>query len=355
MEIGHLTWAPTLEGPALAQEDERFGFDIRYFGDNTCMHSDVFSELRDAARATSKIKLGTSVTNTLTRHPSAVATAIAGVQVVSGNRVICGVGKGDSAVAVIGEPPQRHKPFLERTAMLRAYLQGETIALGEADSRLEWLERFDYTPVPLEIVATGPRMLRAAAALADRITINVGAAPERISWALEQVDAGLEEAGRTRADVTLGTFVMAAVDDDREAALDRLRLRVAPMAHMASVKGVDLSAQPEQLRRVTQRLRDEYDYRGPRARDDVHRRGLRQRRPDRPRVRRLVRPGGRRRRHPRAAGRARGSWDLRYVFFAALERAERERMVGTVLPAQPPAFDYCGSPSTGAHSSSLTW
>ena len=75
MEIGHLTWAPTLEGPALAQEDERFGFDIRYFGDNTCMHSDVFSELRDAARATSKIKLGTSVTNTLTRHPSAVARA----------------------------------------------------------------------------------------------------------------------------------------------------------------------------------------------------------------------------------------------------------------------------------------
>ena len=46
MEIGHLTWAPTLEGPALAQEDERFGFDIRYFGDNTCMHDDVFSELR---------------------------------------------------------------------------------------------------------------------------------------------------------------------------------------------------------------------------------------------------------------------------------------------------------------------
>ena len=34
------------------------------------------------------------------------------------------------------------------------------------------------------------------------------------------------------------------------------------MAHMASVKGVDLTAQPEQLRRVTQRLRDEYDYRG---------------------------------------------------------------------------------------------
>jgi 5,10-methylenetetrahydromethanopterin reductase len=335
MEIGHLTWAPTLEGPALAQEDERFGFDIRYFGDNTCMHDDVFSELRDAARATTKIKLGTSVTNTLTRHPSAVATAIAGVQVVSGNRVICGVGKGDSAVAVIGEQPQRHKPFLERTAMLRAYLQGETIAIGEAESRLEWLERFDYTPVPLEIVATGPRMLRAAAALADRITINVGAAPERISWALEQVDAGLEEAGRTRADVTIGTFVMAAVDDDREAALDRLRLRVAPMAHMASVKGVDLSAQPEQLRRVTERLRDEYDYRG-------HVRGTTFTDSDfgnaSPIDREFADWYGLAGDGASIRGRLdelEASWDLQYVFFAALERAERERMVGTVLPDQP--------------------
>ena len=51
MEIGHLSWAPSFRGPELALEDEALGFDIRYFGDNTCMHTDVYSEMRDAARA----------------------------------------------------------------------------------------------------------------------------------------------------------------------------------------------------------------------------------------------------------------------------------------------------------------
>lgn len=336
MQIGHLTWAPTLEGPALAREDEALGFDIRYFGDNTCMHSDVFSELRDAARATSTITLATSVTNTLTRHPSAVATAMAGVQVLSGNRVVCGVGKGDSAVAVIGETPQRHGPFLERTAMLRSYLRGETLLINGSESRLEWLDRFDYTPVPLEIVATGPRMLRAAGALADRATLNVGTAPERISWALEQLDAGLAEAGRTRSDITIGAFIMIAVDEDKQAALDRLRPRLAPMAHMASFKGVDLSVQPERLRRVTERLRDGYDYRG-------HVRGTTFSDQDYGNATLidddfadwygLAGDGA----YIRSRLDEMEAQGMQYVFFAALERAEKERLVGTVLPGQPAA------------------
>ncbi len=333
MEIGHLSWAPTLEGADLAKEDEALGFDIRYFGDNTCMHSDVYSELRDAARATSRIKLATGITNTLTRHPSAVATAMAGVQVVSGGRAICGVGKGDSAVAVIGAEPQRHGPFLERTAMLRAYLQGETIRIGEAESRLEWLERFDYTPVPLEIVCTGPKMLRAAGALADRVTLNVGVAPERLTWAFEQLDAGLEEAGRARADLTLGAFIMVGVDDDKEVALDRLRPRVAPLAHMASVKGVDLSVQPEKLRKVTERLRHEYDYRG-------HVRGTTFSHDDfgnsSPIDREfadwygLAGDGA----HIRRRLDELEAQGLEYVYFSALERGEKEGLVGTVLPAR---------------------
>jgi 5,10-methylenetetrahydromethanopterin reductase len=335
MEIGHLSWAPSFEGAELAKEDEALGFDIRYFGDNTCMHTDVYSEMRDAARATTRIKLGTGITNTLTRHPSAVATALAGVQVISGGRVICGVGKGDSAVAVIGEQPQRHAPFLERTAMLRAYLQGETLTINGHESRLEWLERFDYTPVPLEIVCTGPKMLRAAGHLADRVTLNVGTAAERLDWALEQLHAGLAEAGRTREDVTLGMFVMVGVDDDKGVALDKLRPRVAPLAHMASVKGVDLSLQPEKLRKVTERLRHEYDYRG-------HVRGTTFNHDDYgnsgPIDREFADWYGLAGDGAYIRGRLdelEREYNTEYVFFSALERAEKERLVGTVLPGQP--------------------
>ena len=193
MEIGHLTWAPTLEGPALAQEDERFGFDIRYFGDNTWM-----TPTCSPSCATRRAPLDDQAGLLGHQHPDPASFR----RGYRDRRRAGGLGQprdlrrrqgrlgggGDRRGATA--PPAL--PGTVRDAP--GIPAGRDDRAREARSRLEWLERFDYTPVPLEIVATGPRMLRAAAALADRITINVGAAPERISWALEQVDAGLEAA-----------------------------------------------------------------------------------------------------------------------------------------------------------------
>src|SRR5579872_3697712 len=118
IEFGHGGWAPPFQGATLAREDEELGFDIRYFGENYCFNSDPFAELREAARATRRIKLATGVTNTVTKHPSVVASAMAAVQILSAGRAICGVGKGDSSLGVIGRGPQRHDEFVENTSML---------------------------------------------------------------------------------------------------------------------------------------------------------------------------------------------------------------------------------------------
>ena len=246
----------------MAREDEDLGFDTHYFGDNTCINSDIFAELRDAAKATKKIRIATGVTNTVTRDASTVATSIAAVQVISGGRAICGIGKGDSAVGLIGRPPQRHAEFVESMQILRAYLRGESVRRGNVDSRIEWLPRFDYTPVPLEIAATGPRTIRTAAHLADRIMLNVGNAPERVRWALAIVDEGLAEAGRSRQDVRIGLALHVWLDNDPRAAAEQLCSRLAPHAHLASFAGNDLEAQPAILRRVTTQMRTAYDYRG---------------------------------------------------------------------------------------------
>ena len=164
-------------------------------------------------------------------------------------------------MAVIGRGPQRHAEFVEKTTMLRAYLRGDSYRIGDWDSRLEWLSDFpDYQPVPLEIMGSGPKTLRTAGALADRITLAVGAAPERIDWALERVDEGLADSGRTRADVTLGSTIALCIDDDRQRAAERLRQRVRAAAHMSSFPGNDLDAQPEIMRRITTELRTGYDY-----------------------------------------------------------------------------------------------
>lgn len=332
VEFGHLSWCPPFQGAELAAEDEELGFDIRYFGDNTCWTSDPFAELRAAAEATTRIKLATGATNTVTRHPSAVASAMAAVQLRSGGRAMCGVSKGDSAMGVIARGPQRHAEFVENTTMLRGYLRAERVRIGAGASRLAWLDDFpEYEPVPLEIMASGPKTLKAAAALADRVTLAVGAAPERIDWALGELARGLNEAGRDPAEVTVGAMICLCVDADAAAAVEQLRTRVRGQAHMSSFRGNDLTAQPQIMRRVTSQLRQGYVY------EDHHLRGTSWSETDAPagmvdaefakwfgiggpawyaveRIHELIEQG------------------LRYFVFSGQSRPEREAILGEVAP-----------------------
>lgn len=261
IEFGHCTIAPPFQGAALAVEDEQFGFDIRYFGDNHSLHPDPFVALFDAARATKKIKLATGIVTTVTRHPATLANLAAPLQLVSGGRAILGIGKGDSAVGMIGRGPQKHDEFVENTRLLRTFLAGDSVRLGQYESSLAWLKGLPYTPVPIEVACAGPRTIAAAAALADRIQLTVGAAPERIRWALDIIERALAEAGRSRRDVKIGALVPLVVDPDRNVAAERLRTGAAVIAHMSALPGIDLSQQPERLRRVTERLREAYSYR----------------------------------------------------------------------------------------------
>jgi 5,10-methylenetetrahydromethanopterin reductase len=62
------------------------------------------------------------------------------------------------------------------------------LASRPADSRLHWLPR-DLPPVPVEMVATGPKALAVAGATADRTLLAVGADPERVAWAADATRA----------------------------------------------------------------------------------------------------------------------------------------------------------------------
>ncbi len=53
----------------------------------------MFAELGVLTRATSRLGLGTGVTNPLTRHPAVTAAAIATVQLESGGRAVLGLGR----------------------------------------------------------------------------------------------------------------------------------------------------------------------------------------------------------------------------------------------------------------------
>ena len=93
------------------------GNDRMLLVDSQNLAADPFAELALAASATSRILVGTAVTNPITRHPAATAAAIATVHAESDGRAVLGIGRGDSSLAHLGlspAPPAVFARYLER-------------------------------------------------------------------------------------------------------------------------------------------------------------------------------------------------------------------------------------------------
>ena len=196
VEFSAIGFCPAFAGADVGRLYEDLGYDIKQFGENHTQSADVFAEMRDAAAATSRIRLLAGPANFVTRDPGVIASGVAAVQVASGGRAICGIARGDSAVMLAGKRPQRHDDLVRDLGFLQTYLGGGALEFGAERSSLEWLGDLPYAPVPVELVCSGPRTIALAAAVADRIGLSVGANPERIRWAMEIIDASLAEHGR---------------------------------------------------------------------------------------------------------------------------------------------------------------
>ena len=78
-----------------AQEIEAAGWDGMLVVDSQNLSGDPYVSLALAGAATTRIGLGTGVTNSVTRHAAATATAITSVNRVSNGRAVLGIGRGD--------------------------------------------------------------------------------------------------------------------------------------------------------------------------------------------------------------------------------------------------------------------
>ncbi|MDA3039271.1 MAG: LLM class flavin-dependent oxidoreductase [Actinomycetota bacterium] len=235
-------------------EDE--GWDGIGLVDSQNLAGDPYVELALAAHATQRIQLGTAVTNPLTRHPAAMATAIATVQAESDGRAVLGIGRGDSALAHLGLAPAPVPSFERYLARLQGYLRGEDVpfaveldgggdfkpadalhlAGGPKASRLRWL-RDGFTKVPVDVAATGPKVIAAAARHADRITFAVGADIERLTWAMDVARTAAAEAGRSPTEISFGAYVPVYPHPDRAQARQLISGGVASFARFSVMHG----------------------------------------------------------------------------------------------------------------------
>lgn len=196
-----------------AERAEASGWDGLALVDSQNLAGDCYAELALAAKVTTSLQLGTGVTNPYTRHPAVTSSAIATVHAESGGRAVLGIGRGDSALAHLGLAPAGVDRFERYVERLQGYLRGNEVDLDDpeqagidtaerlglaerpASSRIHWLPR-DQPKVPVDVFATGPRVIAVGARHADRVTLAVGADPERVAWGIAAVRAAAEASGR---------------------------------------------------------------------------------------------------------------------------------------------------------------
>jgi 5,10-methylenetetrahydromethanopterin reductase len=241
----------TLSSPAArtvasaAAQAEAAGFDGFAVVDTQNLAGDCYVGLTLAAGASQRLRLGTAMTNPVTRHPAVTAAAIASVHEASGGRATLGIGRGDSSLSQLGRAPAPVAVMERYLAAVQGYLGGHEVpfdALGTqtvappSGSRIAWLDR-SLPKVPVEVAASGPRVLAAAARQADRVMLAVGAEPERLAWAAEIVQAARRQAGLGESTLTLGAYVHIGCHPDPDVARSLIRPGLSTVARYAAMGG----------------------------------------------------------------------------------------------------------------------
>jgi 5,10-methylenetetrahydromethanopterin reductase len=272
-------WMAGIAHPTIAATTavwaEEAGWDGMVVVDSQNLSGDPYIALAMAARETERLGLGTGVTNPTTRHPAVTATSIASVQVESGGRAFLGIGRGDSALAHLGLAPASVPVFEDYLRRLQAYLRGDEIefeapvtgtagveelhlAGSPTTSRLHWLRPGD-PKVPVEVAATGPKVIGAAARHADRVLLAVGADPVRLRWGMDTARAAREAAGLDPAGIAFGAFVNVVAHPDVDVARKLASGSMSTFARFSVMHGRVSGPASEEDSRVLAAVRGAYD------------------------------------------------------------------------------------------------
>ncbi len=244
----------------MARMVEQSGFDGIGIVDTQNLAADPYSELCLAAHATKHLKLRTAVTNPVTRHPAVTASAIATVQAESGGRAVLGIGRGDSAVAKIGERAPSSKDFARYISQVQGFLRGEEVTLDNGYlSRNEWIARGTLPKVPVDVAATGPRVIEVGARLAESVTFAVGADPERLTWATDHARKSRQQAGLDPSTLKLGAYLNVVVHPEFARARAMARGTVGTIAHFSGMSRDSAAGMRPDDRAVVQKVGETYD------------------------------------------------------------------------------------------------
>jgi probable F420-dependent oxidoreductase len=244
----------------LAQLSESLGFGYVWTFDSPVLWQEPFVIYSQILATTRSVMVGPMVTNPSSRHWAVTASLFATLNEMYGNRTVCGIGRGDSAVRVIGGAPANLATLGQAMTAIKDLAEGRPAQVGDASVTIPWVHN---GRLEMLMAAYGPRALELAGRAADGVILQL-ADPFIVGWAIDQARAAAAAAGRDPAALKVCVAAPAYVGDDVAHQRDQLRWFGGMVGnHVADIVeryGADAGAVPAALTSYIAG-RKGYDYR----------------------------------------------------------------------------------------------
>jgi probable F420-dependent oxidoreductase len=203
----------------LMRRAERNGFRYGWTFDSPVLWQEPYVIHSRILAHTTQMTVGTMVTNPGTRAWEVTASTFATLNEMYGNRTICGIGRGDSAMRVAGRPPATLHRLGQAMTAIRDLAEGREAVVDGTPLRLPWVRD---GKLPVWMAAYGPKALALAGREADGFILQL-ADPVLTAWMTAAVRDAAAQAGRDPASVTICVAAPAYVCEDTPEALAHAR------------------------------------------------------------------------------------------------------------------------------------
>jgi alkanesulfonate monooxygenase SsuD/methylene tetrahydromethanopterin reductase-like flavin-dependent oxidoreductase (luciferase family) len=183
--------------------------------------NDSLSYAQAIAAATTRLKVGTAITNVYLRHPSLLAQQAAAVQAYSGNRLLLGLGVGHR-VANASLGLEMGDPLAKLRDVVATCRNGWT--KGPFQPRLE-------TPPKILVATIASTAIEMGGEIADGVIFNLFPL-SRYAKAVEWLRRGVAKSGRDASTLEICHFTTCYLGDDKRACLDEAKRMLARYANL---------------------------------------------------------------------------------------------------------------------------
>jgi probable F420-dependent oxidoreductase len=203
----------------LAQLAEAHGFSHVWTFDSHLLWEEPYVIHSAILNATKRVTVGPFVTNPATRDWTVTASVFATLNELYGNRTICGIGRGDSAVRVTNGKPVSMAELRESIHVIRELANSRPVEYKGATLQFPWSHGSE---LDVWVAAYGPMALKLTGEVGDGYILQL-ADVDIAAWMIKTVKDAAAAAGRDPESIAFCVAAPMYIGDDWKHMRDQCR------------------------------------------------------------------------------------------------------------------------------------